>query len=213
MAQTSAESANAAPDETEDAAPENPAPEKAAAEEQPPKLLLEPASSGRATCRACAQKIAKGELRLGERLPNPYTETDTSYWFHLPCAAYRRSKSLLTVIEQQLGSAELQADPLSPALRRVAELGREHYRLDRITKTELAPTGRARCRHCREAIASGSLRFALTIFQEGRFNPMGFVHATCAEAYFGTKDLLEHALHAAADLPEEERQKLGTTFT
>ena len=36
--------------------------------------VIEPASSGRAKCRGCGRAIAKGELRLGERLPNPFTD-------------------------------------------------------------------------------------------------------------------------------------------
>ena len=46
---------------------------------------IEPAKSSRAACRACKEKIAKGELRLGE--PSEY-EGNVSYrWYHLACAA------------------------------------------------------------------------------------------------------------------------------
>jgi hypothetical protein len=36
--------------------------------------VFEPAASGRAKCRGCAQPIQRGELRFGERLPNPFAE-------------------------------------------------------------------------------------------------------------------------------------------
>lgn len=191
------------PTEAEQAAAPEPA-------EAPPKLLLEPASSGRAGCRACGEKIAKGELRLGEKLLNPYTETDTTYWFHVPCAAYRRPESILKAIAETQTAGG--SDPLSPELRAIAEKGVAHYRLARISRVELAPSGRARCRHCKEAIASESLRFALTIFQEGRFDPMGFVHAGCAAAYFGTPVELERALHFGQQLTDSEREQVRATF-
>jgi hypothetical protein len=173
-------------------------------------LLLEPASSGRAGCRSCTEKIAKGELRLGERLLNSYTETDTTYWFHVTCAAYRRPESLLKAIEQS--QADGASDPLSPELRAIAQKGVAHYRLGRITRLEFAPSGRARCRHCKEAIASETLRFALTIFQEGRFDPIGFVHVGCGLAYFGTAVELERALYFGQHLSDEQRQAVRATF-
>ena len=35
---------------------------------------IEPAPSGRASCRGCKEPIAKGALRFGEETPNPYSE-------------------------------------------------------------------------------------------------------------------------------------------
>ena len=52
--------------------------------------VIETASSGRAKCRGCGEKIAAGELRFGERLPNPFAEGETTHWFHLECAAFKR---------------------------------------------------------------------------------------------------------------------------
>jgi len=36
--------------------------------------VFEPASSGRSKCRGCVRPILRGELRFGERLPNPYAD-------------------------------------------------------------------------------------------------------------------------------------------
>lgn len=44
---------------------------------------IEPAASGRARWRGCGERIAKGELRLGARLPNPFVEGELTLWFHL----------------------------------------------------------------------------------------------------------------------------------
>jgi hypothetical protein len=40
------------------------------------------------------------------------------------------------------------------------------------------------------------------MFEEGRPNPIGFVHASCAEAYFGTADVLGRARRLTPDLSE-----------
>ena len=59
---------------------------------------IEPATSGRAKCRGCGRPIDKGELRLGERLPNPYAEGEMTLWFHPTCAAYKRPEALLEAL-------------------------------------------------------------------------------------------------------------------
>src|SRR5947209_5684823 len=57
----------------------------------PPRMphKIEPAPSGRASCRGCKAPIAKGDLRFAEELANPYSDeggTSFRYW-HLACAA------------------------------------------------------------------------------------------------------------------------------
>jgi hypothetical protein len=91
--------------------------------------------------------------------------------------------------------------------------------LQRIDGAERAPTGRAACRHCREAIAKGSWRIPLVFYEDARFSPAGFVHVRCAPAYFeagptgsrGAGALLERVRHfgralSAEDLAEIERE-------
>src|SRR5258708_20052030 len=60
--------------------------------------LFEQAASGRSKCRACAQPIQRGELRFGERLPNPFADGEMTVWFHPTCAAYKRAESLLQAL-------------------------------------------------------------------------------------------------------------------
>ncbi len=50
--------------------------------------LFELASSGRSKCRACARAIERGELRFGERIPNPFAEGETTSW--LQCCTSAR---------------------------------------------------------------------------------------------------------------------------
>ena len=149
--------------------------------------VIEAASSGRAKCRSCDQPIAKGELRFGERQPNAFGEGEMTLWFHPRCAAYKRPEAFLEAVAGvRDGMAELAA---------AARFGIEHRRVPRINGAERSPTGRAHCRHCRELIAKDVWRIAIVFFEEFRFNPGGFVHATCARGYFETVAVLDRIRH------------------
>ena len=161
--------------------------------------VIERASSGRAKCRACGQAIAKGEERFGEALPNAYGEGESLFWFHLRCAACSRPESLLGVLEQGLA-----APSESTELRALAEGGVVQPRLSRILRAERASSGRARCRHCRELIEQGAWRLALQMFEEGRFNSMGTIHASCAVHYFGAEPALERLTLPCNQLDSQE---------
>src|SRR5688572_26850584 len=129
---------------------------------------FEPASSGRAKCRGCGRAIAQGELRFGERLPNPFGEGEMTLWFHLLCAAYKRPEPFL----QTLGETKENIPGLE-VLERAAQASSAHRRLPRIDGAERAPSSQAKCRHCREAIEKGSWRIKLVFYEEGRFSPGG----------------------------------------
>jgi ribosomal protein L37AE/L43A len=156
--------------------------------------VIERASTGRAKCRACGQPVARGDLRFGEALPNAYGEGESLFWFHLPCAACARPESLLVVLAEAAEAASERAE-----LEALARAGLAQPRLQRILKAERASSGRAKCRHCRELIAQGAWRLSLQMFEEGRFNPIGTIHATCAVGYFGVEPPL-----ARLSLPSNE---------
>lgn len=147
---------------------------------------IEPAASGRAKCRGCGKPIAKGELRFGERLPNPFADGEMTLWFHLVCSAYKRPESLDEVLQGPPPDIE-DID----TLRSIVAFGLEHHRVARIGSIEKAPSARARCRHCREMIEKDDWRIPLLFFEEGMFNASGFVHLDCAAAYFETADIAE----------------------
>lgn len=159
--------------------------------------VIEVASSGRAKCRACNKPIAKGEQRFGEKVPNPFAEgeAELTYWFHVPCAAYRRCERFVTLTPEQL-----EGIPDAAALKERAEFGVKHHRLPRIAGLEHAKSGRAKCRHCKETIEAQVQRIVLGFWEEGRFGPMGFVHLTCAAAYFETEEFQPWLEHAAAKM-------------
>lgn len=163
--------------------------------------VMESAKTGRAKCRGCDRRIEKGEIRFGERVPNVFGEGETTLWFHLRCGAYKRPEPFL----ETLASHEIEdADALAEAAR----AGIRHRRLPRLNGAERAPTGRARCRSCRQPIERGSWRLALVYFEEYRFEPSGFIHAGCASEYFGTADVIDRVRYFCPDLTEQELESL-----
>jgi hypothetical protein len=163
--------------------------------------VIEPASSGRAKCRGCGGRIAAGDLRFGERLPNPFAddEAEMTHWFHLRCAAFRRPEPLLETLETATATV-----PDRDELVREAKLGAAHRRLPRVSATERAATGRAACRACREPIAKDAWRISLVFYEEGRFVPAGFVHVACAVSYFETADIMSGVKHFSPALSEAD---------
>ena len=165
--------------------------------------VFEPAPTGRAKCRGCGRPVGKGDLRFGERIPNPFAEGETTLWFHPLCAAYKRPEPLLDTVLQSPGSV-----PDPQALERAAHSVSAHRRLPRIDGAERAPSSQARCRSCHEPIPRGVWRIRLVFYEEGRFNPAGFVHLTCRGDHFEGADILAPLLHFSPDLSDEERADL-----
>ena len=166
--------------------------------------VFEPAASGRAKCRGCGQVIQKGEIRFGERIPNPFAEGEATLWFHPMCAAYKRPESMLEALEQNRSAA-----PDPDALERAARGNAVQRRLQRIDGAERSPTGQAKCRQCHEPIGKGEWRLRLVFYEDGRFSPSGFVHLKCRGAYFETEEVLAPALHFSPKLSDEERSDLA----
>ncbi len=163
--------------------------------------IIEAASSGRSKCRGCGQPIAKGVLRFGERLPNPFGDGEMTLWFHLLCAAYKRPESFGELAEQTASMPE--AAQLADAV----SFGVKHRRVPRIHGAQRAPSGRARCRSCRELIEKDSWRIPLVFFEEGMFNASGYVHAGCASDYFETTSIIDRLQHFAG-LDDADAQAL-----
>ncbi len=161
--------------------------------------IIEPASSGRAKCRGCGEAIKKDALRFGERAPNPFGEGEATYWFHLICGACRRPDEFLSV----------EGASVEESIRQLAEAGQRHYRLPRIARVERAPSGRAKCRQCRQIIAARTWRIVLQIWEEARFSSIGFVHVECSKDYFGTADILPRIKLFTASLSAEEVDEIS----
>ena len=169
--------------------------------------LLEPASSGRAKCRGCGRQIAKGELRFGEQLPNPFAEGEMTLWFHPLCAAYKRPEAILQKLAESASGIEEAA-----ALERAARDNSAQRRLPRVDGAERAPSGQAKCRHCKQRIDKGAWRIKLVFFEEGRFSPGGSIHLDCRNDYFEGHDVLAAMLHFSPDLADDERAELVRAY-
>ena len=160
---------------------------------------IEPATSGRAKCRGCGEKIAAHELRFGESLPNPFGDGETKYWFHLDCGAFRRPEPFLLALQAATPPLEEHE-----RLQAQAREGITHRRLPRIDGAERSPSSRARCRCCQKSIDKGAWRIPLVFFEEGLLSPGGFVHAACSRAYFETTEILPRIRRFAPGLGDEE---------
>jgi hypothetical protein len=174
----------------------------------PDSAVLELASTGRARCRACGQAIVKGAVRLGERVPNPFAEGEdavTTHWYHPVCGAFRRPEALIAALAQP--AIEV-ADRDHLAVE--AALGVAHHRAVRVDTAGRAPSGRATCRACRELIAKDTWRIGLVFYEDGRFAPAGYVHASCARAYFETPALIPRIRHFSPDLCDADVSELTT---
>jgi hypothetical protein len=165
--------------------------------------LFENAPSGRAKCRGCTRPIPKGELRFGERIPNPFAEGETTIWFHPMCAAYKRPEAMHETLAAGTGDV-----PDAAALERAARFSSAQRRLPRIDGAEHSPTSQAKCRFCHEPVLRGAWRIRLSFYEEGRFAPGGFIHLPCRQGYFETADILEALLHFSPELSDEERADL-----
>jgi hypothetical protein len=170
--------------------------------------VLAAAPRGRARCRGCGRPIEKASVRFGERLPNAFGEGEMTLWFHPPCAAYRRPEPLLEALAAGDGATE-RRDWLEAEARRSLA----HRRLPRAGAAGRAPTGRARCRSCREPIPKGAWRISLAVFEEGMFHDAGFVHAGCSAAYLGTSDVLDRLLWFSPDLTAADADELATALS
>jgi len=166
--------------------------------------VFEPASSGRARCRGCARPIQRGELRFGERLPNPFAEGEMTLWFHPACAAYKRPEPLLETLAQTPDGV-----PEREALERAARASSAHRRLPRVDGAERAPSGQAKCRGCHQPIERATWRIRLVFYEEGRFSPGGFVHLDCRKDYFEGHDVLAPLLLFSPNLNDAERAELA----
>ena len=123
---------------------------------------------------------------------------DMTLWFHPECAAHKRPEPFLEAL------AESGADvPDAGRLAELARSGTAHRRLPRIDGAERSPNARARCRSCREPIPKGEWRISLVFYQDGRFEPSGYIHAKCAQEYFGTTEVAGRIGHFADLSPGE----------
>ena len=135
--------------------------------------------------------VASGVVSLGRtKLPT------------LTCAALMRPEAFLEALPSlatSLGNVESRE-----WLEREARLGVAHRRLPRAGGVERAASGRAACRQCRTPIEKDAWRIPLRYYEDGRFVPSGFVHVTCAGAYFETTQLIDRLRHLSPSVSDAD---------
>ncbi len=154
------------------------------------KHRIELSLSGRASCRSCGTKIAKGILRLGEAYPSEFSSDGFAIrWHHLECAAKKIPAVLREALKSYDGEvperAELDAI-LNAASSASGKKKAKKKGSGELPTADLAPTGRAKCIQCGEAIAKGSVRVAVEReIDTGTFTTKGagYLHPQCAEAW------------------------------
>ena len=165
--------------------------------------VFETAPSGRSKCRSCGVSIEKESIRFGEVMPNPFGEGNMTQWHHPRCAAFRRPEPLTEAL-----NAGLYTESDRNELVEIAETVLPHRRLQRLGKAEMASSGRARCRSCRELIEKDAWRLPLIFFEDGNYASSGFIHASCVQAYCETDNVLATVSHFARDLDNADLDKL-----
>jgi poly [ADP-ribose] polymerase len=166
--------------------------------------VIEEAKSGRASCRTCKKAIAKGELRFGEEAPSAFGDAPTLRWHHLACAADRLPAELKESLAHYPGDVP---DRAALEQRMTAAVAGGHAKPGGFPYADKAPTGRARCQQCQQAIDKDSLRVAFE--REIETGAMvtrgaGYVHPACVPAWLeasgGDKTTLAEGLRANSRL-------------
>jgi hypothetical protein len=145
--------------------------------------VIEEAKSGRASCRTCKKAIAKGELRFGEEAANAFGDQPSMRWHHLACAAERLPAELKEVLDHHPGDVPDRAG-LEKTMADALAKGRA--KPGGFPYADKAPTGRARCMQCQQAIEKDSLRVAVE--REIDTGAMvtrgaGYMHPGCVAAH------------------------------
>ena len=149
---------------------------------------IEEAKSGRAACRTCKKPIAKGELRLGVEAANAFGDQPSMQWHHLMCAAQKLPVELEEGIKAYPNEIPQRAE-LEAAMADAIKKG--HAKPAGMPYADRAPTGRAKCMQCSQAIEKDSLRVAVERELEvgmGMQTGAGYLHPACVAAWAEAKE-------------------------
>lgn len=141
--------------------------------------VIEEAKSGRASCRTCKKTIAKGELRLGVEVQTQFSDTPSMQWHHALCAAAKLPAELKEALAAYEGDVPNRAE-LEQAMEAAIKKG--GAKPGGFPYADHAPTGRAKCMQCEEAIEKGSFRVAVEReLDTGSFvtRSAGYLHPKC----------------------------------
>ena len=170
--------------------------------------MIEEAKSGRASCRTCKKTIAKGELRLGVEVTTQFSDTPSMQWHHLLCAAGKLPVELAEALKAYPGEVAERA-ALEAAMAEAIKSGKA--KPGGFPYVDKAPTGRAKCMQCEEAIPKDSFRVAVEReIETGAMQQRsaGYLHPACVAANLentgGSIDELTAALEANSRIPKAD---------
>jgi Poly(ADP-ribose) polymerase and DNA-Ligase Zn-finger region len=160
---------------------------------------IEVAKSGRASCKACKQSIAKGDLRFGEEFNNQFSDSGgTSYrWHHLACAAKKLPLALKGALELYDGEVPNRAE-----IDATIEAAKAKAKPASFPYADHASTGRSKCIACHEPIAKGALRVAIEReIDTGMVQTKGagYMHPACVAGWLGGEHAGEKTAESLAD--------------
>jgi hypothetical protein len=163
---------------------------------------IEVASTGRATCRGCRKAIAKGELRFGEEHGAFGFDGNMTLWYHLACAALKRPEQLRPVLakyKKPIPDRESIEASFAGAVTA--------NRTSKLLSVDRAPTGRAKCQHCKRVIEKATLRAALLLDADPTMPGTGFLHLACAPT-FADADVTAHLKAKSKKLAKADQKAL-----
>ncbi|MEO8704954.1 MAG: hypothetical protein ABI867_33180 [Kofleriaceae bacterium] len=170
--------------------------------------VIEEAKSGRASCRTCKKTIGKGELRLGVETKNQFSDTPSMQWHHLLCAAGKLPGELKDALGTYDGDVP-DREELDKAIDGAMKSGKA--KPGGFPYIDKAPTGRAKCMQCDEAIEKAAFRVAVEReVDTGSFvtRGAGYLHPKCVvenlENTGGSLDELTEGIQKNSRLPEPE---------
>ena len=151
---------------------------------------IEPAKSGRSSCRECRKKILKDAIRVGNpyQFNSPKGDVLTGYsWFHLECTpSYVIPETINSLKRDPLEDTDQQKDVLSTLERMFKEKPKkvsQRKRNDKSPFFEIAKSSRGKCRKCEEKIEKGVIRVAestMVELDDGRkFPSYKYYHQDC----------------------------------
>ncbi len=170
--------------------------------------VIEEAKSGRASCRTCKKTIGKGELRLGVETTTQFSDTPSLQWHHLLCAAGKLPAELKGALAEYAGEVGNRPE-LDTAMEDAIKKG--GAKPGGFPHVDKAPTGRAKCMQCEQAIEKASYRVAVEReVDTGAFTTRGagYLHPACVaenlENAGGSMEELLEGVTKNSRLPEAE---------
>jgi poly [ADP-ribose] polymerase len=169
--------------------------------------VIESAKSGRAACRKCKEKIAKGELRFGHEVESNFSDSPSYQWYHLKCAAVKLPVDLSLALKDYAGDV-----PDRDELDATIAANRKKQKPSKFPYAERAPSGRASCLVCADKILKDELRVAVEREVEaGEFarRSAGYLHPQCALQYEEIPDdLMDQVREHSPQLDDAELDEI-----